>query len=116
MKTVGAGFGFLAFWWLFIIAYATVPKIILSTYYVFFCLFMLGLGFRVKSLHTYCGFVNDPVMKSLFYLVLATFSLPDFRVVVNDIIGGCFLFFAVVNLGTMCWKKPDAATAKNIDK
>ena len=69
---IGVGFGFLAFWWIFNAAGSAEPFLttfILTAYYIFFCLFMLAVAFRIKFIIEYCGFLNDPPLKSVFYLM-----------------------------------------------
>ncbi len=115
--TFAGGFGFLAFWWLFKIRTATDPNTttteiaVLCGYYIFFALFMAASAFRIPFIMTQCGFLNHPMYKSLFYLILATFALPDFKIVANDIVGGVFAGLAILNLVNLlgcCKKKEDA--------
>ncbi len=112
--TFAAGFGFLAFWWLFKIRTTTTSTTtteiaVLCGYYIFFALFMAASAFRVPIIINHCGFLDHPMYKSLFYLILATFAIPDLSIVVNDIIGGVFALMAVLNLLNLlgCCKKKE---------
>ena len=77
------GFGFLAFWWIFAVSHketnppSTMETAVLCGYYIFFSLFMLASAFKISYVHEPCGFLRHPLYKSLFYLMLATFALPD---------------------------------------
>ena len=105
---VAAGFGFLAFWWLFkgSLDVTNIQVAVLSFYYIFFCLFMLASAFRIHVVMDYCGFLKHPWLKSAFYLLCATLALPDVTIIVNDCIGGVFALLAILNLVNKC-RKPE---------
>ena len=106
---IAAGFGFLAFWWIFKsdLNVSNIQIAVLSFYYVFFSLFMLCSALRIHVVMDYCGFLKHPYLKSAFYLLCATIALPDLGIIVNDCIGGVFAVLAIVNLVNKC-RKPEA--------
>ena len=113
--TFAVGFGFLAFWWLFKVRVASSKNVttteiaVLCGYYIFFSLFMAAAAFRVPLIMRHCGFLDHPMYKSAFYLMLATFAIPDLSLEVNDIVGGVFAGMAILNLVNLlgCCKKKE---------
>lgn len=47
--------------------YSTFENWILEGYYIFFCLFMVGVVLRLELIVKYCGFVDSVFLKSLYY-------------------------------------------------
>ena len=70
---------------------------------------MLAAAFRVPFIMRHCGFLDHPMYKSLFYLILATFAIPDLTILANDIVGGIFAGLAILNLVNLlgCCKKKE---------
>ena len=49
--------------------YVDLSDIVLVGYYIFFTFFMLGCVFRLNIIEKNCGFLNNVLLKSLFYLL-----------------------------------------------
>lgn len=113
--TIAGGFVALAFF--FLLYYSNATKQEVNTlgyggiyagtvlfYYVFFCLFMIGVAIRQKHIMQYCGFLNSVFMKSLFYVFLASLAFADLRCWEMDVIGGVFGGMAILSWVTYCGK------------
>ena len=71
---VAGGLGFIGVWYCIyppstggITNVLIIP--ILIGYEFFWAFFMIGVAFRVKALYDSCGFLKDPMWKSLFYIM-----------------------------------------------
>lgn len=85
---------------------------VMTGYYIFFCLFMVGAVLRLELVMTYCGFLNSVFVKGLFYVFLASLALVDLRSIANDIVGGVFAAIAVISWITYCGKGKEGEAAK----
>jgi hypothetical protein len=45
----------------------SMSDIVLVGYYIFFALFMLGCSLRLEIIFLNCGFLNNVLLKSIFY-------------------------------------------------
>ena len=47
----------------------TLGDFVLVGYYIFFALFMLAVVLRIQTLYENCGFLDDILYKSIFYIL-----------------------------------------------
>ena len=70
---------------------------IITGYYGFFCLFFLGLVFKQRHIHEYCGFVNSVWIKSLFYIFCASLAFANFTIWICWLMGSIMAVGAILN-------------------
>ena len=75
---------------------------VLEGYYVFFCLFFLGIMIKQKHIHEYCAFVNSVWMKSLFLIFCASLAYAQLNIWICWVVGIIMTVGAILNFIRCC--------------
>merc|ERR1711924_277420 len=70
----------------------------LAALYIFFCLFMIGCSLRLELIFLNMGFLNNVLLKSIFYIFLASIAFGNIGFWACDTVGCIFVGMSVINL------------------
>ena len=87
-----------------------LDDIIIVGWYVFFCLFMLGVVFNEKHIMHYCGFLRTVILKACFYVFLTSLAFANYKSWVCWVGGAVFVGVTVLNFIRLFGRNSDTHT------